>query len=292
MTLPPHVDEDYADLATRIRQLSGAPMHISHSFSVAQKMRAEERPATEGGARRKGPDRPVFLAAAAAVALLLTACGGAPSSVNAVVGNSSTSSATPTPTPTPTPTSTPIAKTPCPTVASQSVSAGTTYICTKDEAGKLIWLTASESRDVNAKVAAAAAAKAAAEKAAAEKAAAEKAAADKAATDAAAAEAARAAEVKAAQEAAAARAAAEEAARAAAPPPPQNVAPPPSPAPPAPPAPSGCDPNYSGCVPIASDVDCAGGSGNGPAYVQGPVRVIGSDIYGLDNDKDGIGCEG
>lgn len=53
-----------------------------------------------------------------------------------------------------------------------------------------------------------------------------------------------------------------------------------------------CDPNYSGaCVPIASDVDCAGGSGNGPAYVQGPVRVIGSDIYGLDADGDGIGCE-
>lgn len=54
---------------------------------------------------------------------------------------------------------------------------------------------------------------------------------------------------------------------------------------------SNCDPNYSGCVPIASDVDCAGGSGNGPAYVQGPVRVIGSDIYGLDRDGDGIGCE-
>jgi hypothetical protein len=53
-----------------------------------------------------------------------------------------------------------------------------------------------------------------------------------------------------------------------------------------------CDPNYSGaCVPIASDVDCAGGSGNGPAYVQGPVRVIGRDIYGLDADGDGIGCE-
>ena len=32
-----------------------------------------------------------------------------------------------------------------------------------------------------------------------------------------------------------------------------------------------CDPNYTGaCVPIASDVDCAGGSGNGPAYVEGP----------------------
>lgn len=54
---------------------------------------------------------------------------------------------------------------------------------------------------------------------------------------------------------------------------------------------SNCDPNYSGCVPIASDVDCAGGSGNGPAYVQGPVRVIGRDIYGLDRDGDGIGCE-
>jgi hypothetical protein len=54
-----------------------------------------------------------------------------------------------------------------------------------------------------------------------------------------------------------------------------------------------CDPNYSGaCVPIASDVDCAGGSGNGPAYVQGPVRVVGTDIYGLDADGDGIGCDG
>jgi resuscitation-promoting factor RpfB len=53
-----------------------------------------------------------------------------------------------------------------------------------------------------------------------------------------------------------------------------------------------CDPNYSGaCVPIASDVDCEGGSGNGPAYVRGPVRVIGSDIYDLDRDGDGIGCD-
>lgn len=54
----------------------------------------------------------------------------------------------------------------------------------------------------------------------------------------------------------------------------------------------GCDPNYAGaCVPIASDVDCAGGSGNGPAYVQGPVRVIGTDIYDLDRDGDGIACD-
>jgi hypothetical protein len=71
-----------------------------------------------------------------------------------------------------------------------------------------------------------------------------------------------------------------------APPPP----PPPTQQPPPPPA-SKCDPNYTGCVPVASDVDCAGGSGNGPAYVQGPVRVIGSDIYDLDRDHDGIACE-
>ena len=52
-----------------------------------------------------------------------------------------------------------------------------------------------------------------------------------------------------------------------------------------------CDPNYSGCVPIASDVDCAGGSGDGPAYVEGTVRVTGADIYDLDRDGDGIGCD-
>jgi hypothetical protein len=52
-----------------------------------------------------------------------------------------------------------------------------------------------------------------------------------------------------------------------------------------------CDPNYSPCVPIASDVDCAGGGGNGPVYVRGPIRVIGTDIYGLDRDGDGIACE-
>ena len=60
----------------------------------------------------------------------------------------------------------------------------------------------------------------------------------------------------------------------------------------APPPTDKCDPNYSGCVPIASDVDCAGGSGDGPAYVSGPVYVIGSDIYDLDGyDGNGVGCE-
>lgn len=55
-----------------------------------------------------------------------------------------------------------------------------------------------------------------------------------------------------------------------------------------------CDPNYSGaCVPnvYPSDVDCAGGSGNGPYYVQGPIKVIGTDRYHLDADGNGIGCE-
>jgi hypothetical protein len=64
--------------------------------------------------------------------------------------------------------------------------------------------------------------------------------------------------------------------------------------PPAPePDPVGCHTSYSGaCVPIASDVDCAGGSGDGPAYVDGPVYIEGSDPYGLDGyDNDGVGCE-
>jgi hypothetical protein len=48
---------------------------------------------------------------------------------------------------------------------------------------------------------------------------------------------------------------------------------------------------YSPCLPPGPDVDCAGGSGDGPRYVEGPVQVTGSDPYGLDSDGDGIGCE-
>ncbi|MCD1570456.1 G5 domain-containing protein [Agromyces mediolanus] len=72
-----------------------------------------------------------------------------------------------------------------------------------------------------------------------------------------------------------------------------RVPPPPAPAEPVPFADAGgCDPNYEGaCVPIASDVDCAGGSGNGPAYVDGPVWVVGSDIYDLDRDGDRVACD-
>lgn len=52
-----------------------------------------------------------------------------------------------------------------------------------------------------------------------------------------------------------------------------------------------CHPSYTPCVPIDDDVDCAGGSGNGPSYVAGPITVIGPDDYGLDRDGDGVACE-
>lgn len=79
----------------------------------------------------------------------------------------------------------------------------------------------------------------------------------------------------------------------AAPIPPTPIPPPPT----VPPAPqpnasaSGCTAGYSPCIPPGDDVDCAGGSGNGPRYVQGPIQVTGSDPYRLDGDNDGIGCE-
>ena len=61
---------------------------------------------------------------------------------------------------------------------------------------------------------------------------------------------------------------------------------------PAPPAPvTNCTPGYSPCLVPASDYDCAGGGGNGPAYANGPIYVTGSDPYGLDADGDGVACE-
>ncbi|WP_198942992.1 hypothetical protein [Actinophytocola xanthii] len=70
------------------------------------------------------------------------------------------------------------------------------------------------------------------------------------------------------------------------------AAPPPAPKPAPAPAPaSACHPNYGGCVPVAEDVDCLGGRGNGPEYVQGPVEVIGADVYDLDSNDDGVACE-
>jgi hypothetical protein len=123
---------------------------------------------------------------------------------------------------------------------------------------------AASSSSAKAAAARAAAAKAAAAKAAVAKAAAEKAAADKASAAAASAKAsaAQAAQASAARQAQASSQAAPV-----------------------------CTPGYSPCIPPGPDVDCAGGSGNGPRYVQGPVIVNGGDPYGLDSDHDGIGCE-
>ncbi|MCI2956246.1 G5 domain-containing protein [Agromyces atrinae] len=71
-----------------------------------------------------------------------------------------------------------------------------------------------------------------------------------------------------------------------------RVPPPPPPPVEAAPADSGCHSSYADvCVPIDSDVDCAGGSGNGPSYVSGPLRVVGYDEYDLDRDGDGIACD-
>lgn len=66
----------------------------------------------------------------------------------------------------------------------------------------------------------------------------------------------------------------------------------PSMKPPAPPPPR-CHSSYSGaCLRAdASDYDCAGGSGNGPYYAQGPFTVVGPDQYDLDRDGDGTACE-
>ncbi len=52
-----------------------------------------------------------------------------------------------------------------------------------------------------------------------------------------------------------------------------------------------CKKGYKPCLHPAKDYDCAGGSGDGPKYVYGTVKVTGSDPYGLDADNDGIGCE-
>jgi hypothetical protein len=71
-------------------------------------------------------------------------------------------------------------------------------------------------------------------------------------------------------------------------------APPPPPPPPPTTAPQpDCHPSYPGvCLdPGAVDYDCAGGSGNGPEYVEGPVRVRPPDPFDLDREGDGWGCE-
>jgi PASTA domain len=77
--------------------------------------------------------------------------------------------------------------------------------------------------------------------------------------------------------------------------PPAPPPPPPAPEPPPPPprpAPD-CDPSYPDvCLdPAVEDYDCASGSGNGPEYVEGPIRVLPPDPFDLDREGDGVGCQ-
>lgn len=62
-----------------------------------------------------------------------------------------------------------------------------------------------------------------------------------------------------------------------------------------PPPDGNCDPSYPDaepCIPIGTaDYDCAGGTGNGPNFIAGPIRVLPPDPHDLDRDGDGIGCE-
>jgi endonuclease YncB( thermonuclease family) len=70
----------------------------------------------------------------------------------------------------------------------------------------------------------------------------------------------------------------------------KSECPKPKPKPPPRPPTTNCQ-GYSPCLPPGPDVDCAGGSGDGPRYVTGPVTVTGSDPYDLDRDGDGVACE-
>jgi hypothetical protein len=53
-----------------------------------------------------------------------------------------------------------------------------------------------------------------------------------------------------------------------------------------------CHPSYArACLhPAAPDYDCAGGDGDGPYYT-GRVIVVEPDVFDLDSDNDGVGCE-
>jgi hypothetical protein len=51
-------------------------------------------------------------------------------------------------------------------------------------------------------------------------------------------------------------------------------------------APSGCAAGYSPCLPKVTNLDCSQ-----IPNAKKPVRVTGGDPYGLDRDRDGLGCE-
>jgi hypothetical protein len=69
--------------------------------------------------------------------------------------------------------------------------------------------------------------------------------------------------------------------------------PPPRTSPPSTAPPKNCDPAYPDqCLQDGiGDWDCAGGSGNGPNYVEGPLTVRPPDPFDLDRNHNGVGCE-
>lgn len=53
-----------------------------------------------------------------------------------------------------------------------------------------------------------------------------------------------------------------------------------------------CHPSYRGaCLDKRGDYDCREGSGDGPNFT-GEVQVVGPDVYDLDRNDNGIGCDG
>ena len=57
------------------------------------------------------------------------------------------------------------------------------------------------------------------------------------------------------------------------------------------PSPEECVPGYSACLdPALGDYDCEG-AGDGPGFLDAPLRVTGSDPFDLDPDHDGFGCD-
>ena len=153
---------------TRALGNTGEIKHASHDFLKS----------------RKAIFKIVAIVTFGAAALSLSACGGAsPGTSQAGATQSPSASASPTRTPTPTPTATAPRSTSCVTENATESYPPKVYICTKSDAGALLWMESSESKRVTdaRAAAAAAAAKAAADKAAADKAAADAAAAHAAA---------------------------------------------------------------------------------------------------------------
>jgi len=54
-----------------------------------------------------------------------------------------------------------------------------------------------------------------------------------------------------------------------------------------------CHPSYDPCISSGSEVDCQGGTGNGPRFTRRgqTYEVTGYDEWDLDSDGDGLGCE-